>query len=269
VQFSLLIATYKLDKTSYLKEALKSIDNQTVKPSEIVIVIDGLISSENFLIVKELKKIYSMRFIKLKKSVGLGAALKIGLSVCKYSLVARFDTDDICIPNRFEIQLEYMRLNPKVDVCGSYALIIDNSGVVTGRLKMPLEHKRICQIIWSNPIIHPSVMLRKDRILEIGGYSEDLYFNFHEDYELWIRSAHNGIIFNNIPNYLIKYRITNKTKIRRNTSANGIAKIYYGLYAWYLYDCSLLSLLALFYPLIRPFLPQNLNMILYKFDPRN
>ncbi len=108
MRFSLLMATYHGDDPLYLKEALASLFEQTVKPTEIVIVGDGPIPSENRLLIEELNTHFSVQFIPLKERVGLGGALRLGLTACRYPLVARFDADDICEPQRFETQLQYM-----------------------------------------------------------------------------------------------------------------------------------------------------------------
>ncbi|MES9845975.1 MAG: glycosyltransferase [Candidatus Sedimenticola sp. PURPLELP] len=267
MHFSLLMATCHGDNPLYLKDALASLFEQTVKPSEIVIVGDGPIPSENRLLIDELNAHFSVRFIPLKERVGLGGALRQGLTACRYPLVARFDTDDICEPQRFETQLKYMESHPNVDVCGSYATIVDESGIIQGELQRPLDHESICKIIWSCPVIHPSVMMRKERILGVGNY-RSLLFDRQEDYELWVRSVRNGIVFNNIPHRLIRYRRTGDAYHSRNSIVNGFGRLWYGLSAWFSYDRRPLSLLALIYPTVRPLLPRRLNNIFFGLDPR-
>ena len=163
---------------------------------------------------------FNVKFIQLEKRVKLGGALRKGLAACSYSLVARFDTDDICEPHRFEKQLEYMASNPNIDVCGSYASIIDENGMIEDELKRPLFHKSILQIIWSCPIIHPSVMMRKDKILKVGSY-KSLLFSNQEDYELWIRSANNGITAIINPTKYIEKNVTNYIFGRHDANSGG------------------------------------------------
>ena len=268
MKFSLLMSTYYLDNTLYLKQSFMSLYKQTIKPTEIIIVGDGPIPSKNILLIEELSLKFNVKFIQLEKRVKLGGALRKGLAACSYSLVARFDTDDICEPHRFEIQLQYMASNPNIDICGSYASIIDENGTIKDELKRPLFHKSILQIIWSCPIIHPSVMMRKDKILKLGSY-KSLLFSNQEDFELWIRSANNGIKFGNIPKCLIRYRRSEKSKKYRNSILNGLAKLFYGLPAWFSFDRRLFSLFAIIYPVLRPLLPHKFNIIIHKLDPRN
>ena len=250
------MATYHLDDTLHLKQSFISLDKQTVKPTEIIIIGDGPIPSKNILLIDELSLKFNVKFIQLEKQVKLGGALRKGLAACSYPLVARFDTDDICEPHRFEIQLQYMASNPNIDICGSYASIIDENGTIKDELKRPLFHKSILQIIWSCPIIHPSVMMRKDKILKLGSY-KSLLFSNQEDFELWIRSANNGIKFGNIPKCLIRYRRSEKSKKYRNSILNGLAKLFYGLPAWFSFD-----------NFFNPPLPDN-HYIIYKGYKKN
>ena len=266
--FSVLLAVHKSDKIDYIKKAFVSLFEQTLKPSEIIIVADGPIPTETHLLIEKLKNIFVVQFIPLQKSLGLGGSLRIGLSASRYSLVARFDLDDICELDRFEKQVNYLNLHPNIDICGSYATLINETDAVIDKLKMPVEHIRIRQLIWSCPIIHPSVMFRKEKILEIGNYKRLSVKSFHEDYELWIRSIQKGLKIYNIPDPLIKYRITETKRKKRNKISNGLRIIYYGLFAWYKYDGRLLSLMALIYPVIRPLLPKFINEFIYRFDPR-
>ncbi len=265
--FSLLMSTYHRDNPEYLEEALASLTAQTVLPGEIIIMGDGAIPTENRLVIEQFSEQLPIRFIPIKKHIGLGGALSLGLSKCTYPLVARFDTDDICEPHRFERQLQHMESNPTIDVCGSYATLIDMLGKTKGELKRPLQHNHILKVIWSCPIIHPSIMMRKERILKAGNY-RSLPIDREEDHELWIRAARHGLIFHNIPEPLIRYRRTETTKQPRNTISTGFARLWYGFPAWLVFDRRPHSLLALTYPTVRPLLPRCVNDWLFTYYPR-
>ena len=265
--FSLLMSTYHRDKPEYLEEALASLTAQTVPPDEIIMMGDGAIPTRNRLIIERFSEQLPIRFVSIKKPIGLGGALRLGLSQCTYPLVARFDTDDICEPHRFERQLHHMNLHPNIDVCGSYATLIDKFGKAEGELRRPLQHDHILKIIWSCPIIHPSVMMRKESILKAGNY-RSLAIEREEDHELWIRAARHGLIFHNIPEPLIRYRRTEVTKQSRNAIGIGLGRLWYGFPAWLAYDRRLHSLLALTYPAVRPLLPRRANEWLFTHDPR-
>ena len=93
---------YDKEKESNLKECLDSIFNQTVKPNQVVVVLDGPLRRE----LMDILSNYKLDIYKLKEQKGLTYALNYGLEKCKYDLVARMDSDDICIENRFELLLK-------------------------------------------------------------------------------------------------------------------------------------------------------------------
>lgn len=266
-KFSVLMATYAEDNPHYLKEALSSLLHQTVVPAEVVIVGDGPVPLENLNLIKKFSHCLSISFVAIEKNIGLGGALRVGLEQCKFSLVARFDTDDICENNRFERQLHVMNSHPNIDICGSFAAVINEKGIVKDELIRPSEDKSIKQLIWSCPMIHPSVMMRKSKILDIGSYKQ-LPCKRQEDLELWARAARYGLRFHNIPEKLIKYRRTATAVRKKNTCLVGLYRFRYGVLAWYTFDRRLKSLAALCYPALRPLLPAKLNNYLFKFDPR-
>ena len=117
LKFSVLLSLYYRENAEYLKQSLDSIFKQTVKPNEVVLVIDGPITPELKTVVNEYDSIYKeLKIIPLKNNTGLGNALNEGLKHCLYDIVARMDTDDIAKPNRFEKQLEIFEKYPQVEV---------------------------------------------------------------------------------------------------------------------------------------------------------
>jgi glycosyltransferase involved in cell wall biosynthesis len=94
--FSVLLSVYYKENPLYFRISLDSIFNQTVLPTEIVLVKDGPLTSELDTVIEEYKLKYPiLKILPLIKNVGLGKALNEGLKYCSYELVARMDTDDI------------------------------------------------------------------------------------------------------------------------------------------------------------------------------
>ena len=120
-------------------------------------------------------------------------------------LVARMDADDICVVERLARQVEFFQNNPMVDVLGTWASEIDPSGRELRTRRVPLEHSAILEVLWANPIIHPSVMFRRARVMTAGPYREDAYRA--EDYDLWFRCAASGLVFANLPEPLLRYSV--------------------------------------------------------------
>ncbi|WP_240058531.1 glycosyltransferase, partial [Bacteroides uniformis] len=108
--------SYK-EKPIYLKSALDSVLNQTLPPSEIILIKDGPLTVE-------LEKVLSsydtnlLKIIPLPNNLGLSKALNIGLKHCSYEFVARMDTDDICYPSRFEKQVLFFAITSYDRYCG-------------------------------------------------------------------------------------------------------------------------------------------------------
>lgn len=107
-KYSVLLSLYDKEKPEYLSLSLDSMFNQTIKPNEIILVLDGPINNR----LKKIINFYDERHpailktVPLEKNIGLGLALNEGIKVCKNELIARMDTDDISYSNRIELQLE-------------------------------------------------------------------------------------------------------------------------------------------------------------------
>lgn len=205
VNFSLLMSIYGGEKSAFFVEAVKSILKSTVLPTEVVLVVDGPISEELNSIVVSLEGTpqFSTKVIRLQKNKGLTNALNLGLKSCKYDLVARFDTDDIIFPDRFEKQIQEFK-NQDVDILGTNVIEFNEFG--DEQLKeMPGEIYKgfFCRYLIRNPINHPTVMFKKQVIENLGGYLEMAFF---EDYYLWLRAVKKGYRIKNLQVPLLKFR---------------------------------------------------------------
>ena len=107
MNFSVLLSLYIKERPEFLKECLESLKNQTLPATEIVMVYDGAITPELEAVVNEYTTKLPMKIIQLPKNVGMGNAFNEGLKNCSYEWVFRMDTDDICLPHRFEKQVNF------------------------------------------------------------------------------------------------------------------------------------------------------------------
>lgn len=217
MKFSVLLSVYTQESASHLDNALESLINQTIVPTEIVLVKDGPLTDDLEMIINKYKEQYTTLFniVSIEQNVGLGDALNLGLKNCNYDVVARMDTDDICIPNRFEIQLNYFKEHPDVSVLGGYIEEFINDPGDLGRVKkVPLTSNQIIHYARKrNPLNHPSVMFRKKAIESVGGYERMLFF---EDYYLWLKLLGAGYKLANIGEVLLYFRIGNDMIGRRH-----------------------------------------------------
>ncbi|KOY62595.1 amylovoran biosynthesis protein AmsE [Photorhabdus heterorhabditis] len=214
MKFSVLMSLYYKEKANYLNECFYSLLKQTRKPQEIILVLDGPIDSELSNIIEKWRNILPLTIVPLENNIGLGKALNIGLEHCHNELIARMDTDDICMPNRFEKQIDYMLKNPDISVLGSNVTEYnENMSVITNEKSLALYHNDILKFIKKrNPFNHMSVIFKKSVIIKSGSYQHHL---FMEDYNLWIRIISNGYKVANIPDRLLKIRGGNSMIERR------------------------------------------------------
>ncbi|MBI2309874.1 glycosyltransferase [Candidatus Collierbacteria bacterium] len=231
----------------FLEEALESIRNQSFKDYE-------LLSQED-----DGRGITQVLIDLAKKAKG--------------EFLVRMDVDDICLPNRFKVQVDYLRANPDVQLAGSWAILIDEKGNQIGLQKMPIYWEEIKrEAFFRNPLIHPSWMTRRNWFEKIGGYNS--VFATAQDWELILRRVWRERI-ENIPEPLLKLRIHSGSV---SFSKNRL-QVYYGLKArlsailrgdvrWYKGIYLMPSLLALMIPTKLKLLARlNLNRFLVKlFD---
>ena len=216
LQFSVLISVYKKEKTEYLRTALQSIINQTLKPSEIVIVKDGLLTQDLDDWIKEYESQYSelIKIIAFKENRGLGLALRDGVIACKYDYIARMDSDDIAKPERFAKQFQYLKQHPKTALLGTWITEFSKDKNKPDTLtELPCTHKEILKYAKKrNPFRHMTMVLKKEAVIKTGNYRNFLWF---EDYDLWVRMLQKGYIAANIPEYLVNVRADGEMFARR------------------------------------------------------
>lgn len=187
--------------------------NQSIKPNQIVLVIDGPIGYELQSVIN--RYLEYLDVVTLKKNHGLGYALSIGLQYCKNSYVARMDTDDIAVNNRMQQQMEFLDNQKNISVVGGYISEFEKSPNERKQFirkvpKKPLEVKKFAKK--RNPMNHVTVFFRKEDVLSSGNY---IPFQGFEDYYLWIRMLSKGFNFANIPKTMVYVRGGEDMVIRR------------------------------------------------------
>lgn len=215
MSFSVLLSIYYKEDPEHLREALDSIYNQTLIPTEVVMVEDGPLTDElNGILDGYEAANKNFKRVRIEKNGGLGNALNRGLKECSYDLVARMDTDDISYPERFETQVKFMEEHPEVDVCSAWIDEFDNDTMnVTSLKEVPVTHEEIVKYMrHGNPINHPAVIFRKHVVEESGGYQ---HFFLFEDWYLWIRMYKYGARFANIAQPLLHFRTSRQMFKRR------------------------------------------------------
>ena len=214
-KFSVLMSLYIKEKAEYFKLCMESVLGQTALPDEIVIVKDGPVSEEVDVALEDYvsKNRNLFKIVALTENKGLGLALSEGIQHCSNELVARMDTDDIAVPERFEQQLKMFESNPELDICGGQILEFEeNEDNIVAERKVPLSHGEIIEYQKKRSAFnHMTVMFKKSKVLEAGNYK---HCPLMEDDMLWVDMINAGAKCANLSENLCKVR-TNRDMIAR------------------------------------------------------
>ncbi len=211
---SVLLAAYNAEDC--LGFAIESILSQSFTNIELIIINDG--STDNTKKVLNLYCSQDPRIILIENNINLGlaASLNEGLKIAKGKYIARQDSDDYSVRNRLEIQRIFMEENPDIDLTASNCNYIDirnnfvckvrHFSAITDQYQHILEHGGIFP--------HGSAFTRCDKLFEVGGYNENLYYG--QDADLWLRYLINNKKIFVLPEILYNFRIfpnyTNKKR---------------------------------------------------------
>lgn len=235
-KISVLMSVYFREKAPYLRESLQSIKNQTWLPDQVVIVKDGTLNSELNQVLKnfydECHTLFEITLVSIETRVDLGTALNRGLEVCEFPIIARMDSDDHALKNRFENQIRFFSRHPDVKVWGgSVQEFCDTWDNPISYRKVPTslnDIKKFSRI--RNPLNHMTVMFDKNYINDLGGYHCLPGF---EDYDLWLRvlKQEDGLIANS-SRVLVAARVNNLQNRR-----GGVKYILQNIHARYRFYC--------------------------------
>jgi glycosyltransferase involved in cell wall biosynthesis len=213
--FSLLISTWRGDRPDYLREAFtSSVDEQTRRPAQVVLVQDGPVPDELAAEIQHLVETspVPVSHVEMPDNVGLGPALDAGLKACEHEIVARMDADDVSAPDRFEKQLPL--IEDGADIVGSGLWEFgESTGDVVGRRTPPTDPDEIRRVIrFRDPFNHPTVVYRRSAVFASGGYTD---MALMEDYLLFTRMLDAGAVPANLAEPLVHYRVGDGAYARR------------------------------------------------------
>ena len=198
------------DGERFIGDAIASVLAQTFADFEFLIIDDG--STDRTIEIIESFNDSRIKIMPNKGAPYVAGALTYGCRHAHGEFIARMDADDVCLPNRFMKQVEFLRQNPKVGVVGSDYLWIDDEGREKSGKSWtpPTSHEAIrCLMYLRCPMCHPTVMMRTNVIAPLGWYeSKTLQGRRYvsEDLELWCRAIE-ITKFANIAEVLLKYRV--------------------------------------------------------------
>lgn len=261
---SVIMSVYNCEK--FLKQAVDSILKQSYSDFELILIDDGSKDATAKMIESYASEDARIIPVYNQKNLGLTVNLNKAIRLSQGTYIARMDADDVALPQRFDKQIDYLDTHQDIDLVGSAAIDINEKGVELQLRKSPKTHKEIISLLpKANPIIHSTVMFRKDRFAAIEFYNES--YRTTQDYEMWFRAAGKGLKFHNLEEVLLMYRMDNNYHKRKSLR-------------YRLYDCKLrlqgfkhinLPVYKYYYaliPIILGILPERLYVSIKKLDPR-
>jgi glycosyltransferase involved in cell wall biosynthesis len=205
----------------WLEETLESLMEQSFTDWRLVASIHG---DDSIVRSSVLRQVPNALIVNAPEEGNLASTLNVGLAATSSKYIARIDADDVALPERFQVQLDFLRRTPNILAVGSGATLIGVDGEVLGYRSQIEDPKKILKrLMWKSPLMHPSVMFHRDAVVSIDCYSE-LATNV-EDYDLWLRLAAIGLL-GGIDRPLLKYRIhPNQITSYRSIPATAIGQV--------------------------------------------
>ncbi|MBD2847559.1 glycosyltransferase [Paenibacillus sp. IB182496] len=264
---TVLMSVYNDSK--YLKDSIESILSQSYGDFDFLIFDDASNDGSTDILKYYAKKDKRIQLIINPMRQGLSANLAKGVELIGSTWIARMDSDDIAFKRRLEKQMGFVELNPDVDVFGGYAIDINEFGEKNELRKVPTDHSKIVKLIWTCPIIHPTVLFKRSSIIRAGSY--DAKLNRRQDYDLWFRSCAAGLKFANLDVPLIYYRFTEEYYKKNNFKVQlGQAKM--GFKGARLVKASPLAYFGITLAFIKGILPSYIrrpvSKLINRVDPR-
>lgn len=206
---AVIMSVYCRDEPEQLRASLESIISQSVSGMyqvRLYLAIDGPVSPQIDNVISEYEaQIYRMSRLDVNR--GLAAALNVLIGNLEdEAFIFRMDADDISLPDRFEKQLAFMDRNPDVDILGGAILEFSDMSSGTNLVQYPeTDGKARRQIAYRSPVAHPTVCFRR-KVFDTVGYYPEIGGN--EDIALWFECIKAGLVFANLPDPVLRFRVS-------------------------------------------------------------
>ena len=253
-KISILMGLYNCAET--LDEAIASIQAQTYTEWELILCDDG--SADDTYNKAKIHAEKDKRIILIKNDCnqGLNITLNNCLAKATGDYIARMDGDDICVPERFEKQVSFLENNPEYAIVSSGMFMFDKSG--TWGKTMPIEKPTARNVVENSPICHAPVMMLRECMDTVKGYTVDDRCLRVEDVDLWIRLYAAGYRCYNIQETLYGMR-NDQNAFNRRKYKYRINSTYVRLKGCRLLKLGIKSYLLSFKPMLIGLIPNKLR----------
>jgi glycosyltransferase involved in cell wall biosynthesis len=198
---------------TFLSEAIESILGQIFDNFEFLVIDDGSTDRTPEILSTYERQDPRVRIIR-QENKGRATSLNIGINLAKTEFIARMDADDISLPHRFREQIEFLDRHPEVGLLGGAVELIKDSDHVVTTVRPTTQDSEIQSLMLQgrNPMWHPTVVMRKEIVIAVGGYRKPLLDA--DDYDLFLRMGECSQIAN-LNKFVLKYRIhPNQVSVR-------------------------------------------------------
>ena len=216
IDYSVLMPVYGREDPAFLSAAVRSMLEQSVSPSEFVLVCDGPLTDcleEVIAGFRRERPIFHL--VRFRKRRGVAEALRAGVQCCRCEWIARMDSDDIALPDRIEKQMHLIEISPHdlALTSGTIQEFLVHPGDLDSYRRLPLSYDAICSFAKRrNPMNHMAVMMKREAVLSAGSYRN---VKRAEDYDLWVRMLMKGYMAENLDDVLVCARTGNGMQARR------------------------------------------------------
>lgn len=264
--YTAVMSVYAGEQPGFLRESLESMLAQTHPCRELILVCDGKLTDELDRVISELcaKHPGVMRVVRASKQLGVGACANAALRRAGTDYIVKMDSDDIALPDRCEKQLAYLSEHEEIDMLGAYIEEFDSdSGQAIALRRTPVSDEEIRKYAKRrNPFNNQTLIYRKAAAIRSGGYST---VRRCEDYEFAVRMLMSGARGANLPEVLVRYRVTESNLTRRRNIRNTVSFI---AVRWHIHREGFSSLVDFLIPcaaqLMLFMLPAKLTGLIYK-----
>ena len=188
-EFTVLMSVYSKDDPDLFDKALKSVFDNSLSASKVLIISDGPLSPELNAVLERYSDEPTFSLVRCEENMGLSFALNIGLEYVDTEFTIRADSDDINCPTRFVTLIKLLQSG--YDLVGSSIMEVDKSGVEIAIRKPPLNQADIKKFVKRrNPFNHMSTAFRTQVVADVGGYPNIF---LKEDYALWATLISRGV----------------------------------------------------------------------------